>query len=136
MFQLIVGNTVSKHKWGYKLQNFPEALPPAPKPISYLPVYSMKQIALASSQGLVLLGFFPYALSFSQSLINADIYFFISMTRFWSSNVLWFEATKYQNLIQKMRMMGPYVAKMLFLQSRKVKVSGYIGVWYVQKCLN
>ena len=27
------------------MQNFPETAPPAPKPISYLPVYSMKRIA-------------------------------------------------------------------------------------------
>ena len=38
-----------------------------------------------------------------------------------------FEKHKYQNLIQKMSM-GPYVAKMFFLQSRQMKVSGYIGV--------
>ena len=44
------------------MRNFSEALPPASKPISYLPVYSMKQIALARSQGLALLGFFPHAL--------------------------------------------------------------------------
>ena len=33
--------------------------------------YSMKDIALASSQGLALLGFFPHAILYSQSLINA-----------------------------------------------------------------
>ena len=26
--------------------------------------------------------------------------------------------------------MGPYLAKMFFLQSRQIKVSGYTGVWY------
>ena len=37
LYQLRVGNTVSKHKRGYNLQNFPVAVPPpAPKPISYL----------------------------------------------------------------------------------------------------
>ena len=37
LYKLKVGNTVSKHKLGYKLKNFPEAAPPpAPKPISYL----------------------------------------------------------------------------------------------------
>ena len=35
----------------------------------------MKQIALASSQALALLRFFPYAILFSKSLINADIFF-------------------------------------------------------------
>ena len=40
-----------------------------------LAIYSIKRIALASSQGLALLGFFPHAISFSQSLINnADIF--------------------------------------------------------------
>ena len=59
LYQLGVGNTVSKHRWRYKLQNFPEAALPVPKPISNLPVYSMKRIALASSQGFALLRFFP-----------------------------------------------------------------------------
>ena len=26
--------------------------------------------------------------------------------------------------------MGPYEAKMFFLQSKQMKVSGYTGVWY------
>ena len=26
--------------------------------------------------------------------------------------------------------MGPYVAKMFFLQSKQMKISGYTGVWY------
>ena len=128
MYQLRVGNTVSKHRLAYKLQNFLEAVPPAPKSINYLPVYSMKRIAFGSNQGLALLGFFPYALSFSQSLTNADI--FLSL---WQGSdpqkFSDFEQHKYQNLIQKMSM-GPYVAKMFFLQSRQMKVSGYIGVWY------
>ena len=93
LYQLRVGNTVSKHRWANKLQNFPEAAPPAPKPMSYLLVYSIKWVALGSSQGLVLLGFFPYALSFSQSLINADNFLVLSMKRLWSSNILWFWAT-------------------------------------------
>ena len=40
----------------------------------------MKRLALASSQRLALLGFFPYAISFSQSLINdpdSQIFYFI-----------------------------------------------------------
>ena len=52
-----------------------------PNPYSYLPVYIIKRIALASSQGLALLGFLPYTLSFSQSLINADIFLAISMKK-------------------------------------------------------
>ena len=39
-----------------------------------LTIYSIKRIELASSQGLPLLGFFPYVILFSQSLINADIF--------------------------------------------------------------
>ena len=35
----------------------------------------------------------------------------------------------YRKLIQK-RSMGPYVAKMFFLQSRQMKIPGYTGVWY------
>ena len=41
---------------------------------NYFHTASMKRIALASSQDLALLGFFPYAILFSQSLINADIF--------------------------------------------------------------
>ena len=44
-------------------------LPPNP-----LAINSIKRIALSSSQVLALLEFFPYALSFSQSVINADIF--------------------------------------------------------------
>ena len=66
LYQLRGGNIVSKHRWGYKLQNFLEAAPPVPKPISHLPVCSVKRIALVSSRGFALLGFLPYALSFSQ----------------------------------------------------------------------
>ena len=134
MHQLGVGNTVSKHRLAYKLQNFLEAVPPAPKSINYLPVYSMKRIAFASSQGLALLGFFPYALLFSQSLTNADI-FFISMTRLWSSKVLWFWATQIPKSDPKNEY-GSYVAKMFFLQSRQMKVFGYTGVVSDTKCLN
>ena len=39
-----------------------------------------------------------------------------------------FEQYKHQNLIQKMSM-GLYVTKILFLQSRQIKVSGYTDVW-------
>ena len=55
------------------MQNFPVGLRRlAPKS---LVIYSMKRIALASSQGLALLGFFLYVLSFSQSLVNADDFY-------------------------------------------------------------
>ena len=36
-------------------------------------IYCIKRIPLASSQGLAFLGIFPYAILFSQSLINKDI---------------------------------------------------------------
>ena len=35
----------------------------------------------------------------------------------------------YRSLIQE-KSTGPYVAKMFFVQSRQVKVSGYTGVWH------
>ena len=110
-------------------QNFPETSPPALKPISYLPVLQYETNCTCQQQGLALFGFFPYALSFSQSLTNADN-IFISMTRLWSSNDLWFWTTPiYENLIHKMSM-GPYVTKMFFLRSKQMKLSGYTGVWY------
>ena len=54
-----------------KLQNFTVAVSQAPRPISY---FCKNQIAFTSSQDLSLLGFFPYAILFSESLINADIF--------------------------------------------------------------
>ena len=45
-------------------------LPPDP-----LAIYSMKRITLVSSQDLILLGFFRYAILFFQSLINVDIFY-------------------------------------------------------------
>ena len=87
---LRAGNTVPKHKWGYKLQNFPVAV-------------SLDPLA----------GFFPSAILFSQSLINAGIFYLyddkavvilkcflfilsITNTEIWSNE----------------RIMGPYVAHM------------------------
>ena len=49
------------------------------------------------------------------------------MIRHWSQTLFDFEQLKYQNLIQKL---GPYVAKMFFLQSKQMKASGYTVVWY------
>ena len=54
----------------------------------------MKRIALASSQGLVLLRFFPYAILFSQSLINAGIFFTSDLRSCWSSDVPCFWETR------------------------------------------
>ena len=57
------------------MQNVPVVVVPlVSQTISYLFTYCMKRIALASSQGLALLGFFPNAILFSQSLINTDIF--------------------------------------------------------------
>ena len=70
LYQLRVANTVFIHRWRYKLQNFSKTLLLAPKPISYLSVYSMKRITVASSQDLALLGFFPYALIIFPTIID------------------------------------------------------------------
>ena len=87
----------------------------------------MKRIAFAISQDLSLPGFFSYAVLVSKSLINKDIFFYLyDMIKPWSFD---FEQHKYENLIQK-RSMGPYVAKMFFIQSKQMKLSGYAGVWY------
>ena len=61
--------------WGYKLQNFPEAAPPAPKPISYWPIYS-KRIAVASSQVSLCLdsSHMHYRFLNHWSMLNADIF--------------------------------------------------------------
>ena len=80
------------------MQKFFWASLPAPTSIRYLPVYSMKWITHSSSQGLYLLGFFPYPLIIFPIIITDHwsmlITFFISMLRLWSSNVLWFWATQ------------------------------------------
>ena len=68
---LRAGNTVSKHKWGYKLQTFPVTVPLDPL-ASYLHT-AWNEAHLPAAKGLAWLGFFPYAVLFSQSLINADI---------------------------------------------------------------
>ena len=100
------------------MQSFPVTVPPAPRP---LPIYSIKRIALAINQGLALLEFFSHPILFSQSLINADIFYLYDKP--WSPNVIWFWATQiYRNLIEETSM-GPYVAKMFFLHSSHKKVS-------------
>ena len=66
-----VGNTVSKHRWRYNCKIFLRLHRLASNPLA---IYSMKRIALASSQALALLGFFPCALSFFQSLIKAKFF--------------------------------------------------------------
>ena len=125
---LRAGNTVSKHKWSINCKIFLWLcrLPPDP-----LAIYSMKRIALTSSQGLTLLGFLPYAIFFSQSLINAVIFFFFYL--YDKALILKCSLILSKTNIPKSdpkKSMGPYVAKMFFLQSRQMKVSDYTGVWY------
>ena len=93
---LRAGNTVSKHNWGYKWKKFPVAALLSPRPTSY---YSMEQITLVT-QCLALLGFFQYAIIFSQSLINANI--FLPLWQVPDSQKFFdFEQHKYLYLIQK-----------------------------------
>ena len=75
------GHRIPSDKWGYKLQNFPVAALPAPDPIA---IYSMKRIALMNLHICNII--FP--------IIDQCRYFFTSVIRFSSSNVLWFWATK------------------------------------------
>ena len=75
-----------------------------------------------------LLRFFPYAILFSQSLINADI-FLPLWWGFHPPTFCDFEQQKYQNLVQN-KFACPYIAEMFFLLSRQMKVSAYTGVWY------
>ena len=90
-----------------------------------LAIYNMKRITLGSSHGLTLLGIFPYAYHFSN-------YWSVQILLYLNNNVLIFKhlilsnRNIYQNLIPK-NSMGPYVAKMFFLQSRKMKVSGLVS---------
>ena len=60
-----------------------------------------KRIAFASSQGPALLGFFPYVIIFSQSLINADIILPL--------------CSEPDPQSAPKESMGPYLAKLFFL---------------------
>ena len=81
---------------------------------SYL-FYSIKRILLVSSQGLALLEFFPHAILFFQSLINADIFWLDGP---YSQNFLVFFILSNRNtkVWSKEISMSPYVAKMFFVQ--------------------
>ena len=116
-------------KWGYKLQNVPVvAVPLDSQTISYLFTYCMKRIVLASSQGLALLGFFPNAISFSQSLINTDIFLLYDDKSHDPQIFSLFLRITNTEIWSKERSMGPYVAKMFFPQVDEG--SSYTGVWY------
>ena len=78
-----------------------------------------------------LLGFFPYALLLSQSLINADNFlslwykapiFKIKCSLTWSTEIPKYDSKKEY---------GSLCSWKFFFQSREMKVSGYTGVWYV-----
>ena len=94
LYQLRVGNTVSKHKWGYKLQNFTAAAPPpAPKPITYLH-YEKNRTCQQPSPRFARILPIAYALYNIFTIFDQCRYFFTSMIRPWSSNYLWFWATQ------------------------------------------
>ena len=92
----------------------------------------MKRIALDSNQGLALLEFFPYAILFFQALISADI-FYLHDDKVLTLKCSLFLSSTNNKIWSKERSMGPYEAKMLFLQ-----VDG--GFWLycclMQKYLN
>ena len=113
-------NTVSKHKWGYKLQNFPMAAPPpAPKPISYLHYETICTCQL--SQVLTLLEYFPMHYHFPNHW-SIQIPFYFHDKALILKCVLILSNTNTR--IWSKKSMGPYVAKMFFLQSKLMKVSG------------
>ena len=148
LYQLKVGNTVSKRRWGYILQHFCEVSPPAPKPISYLPVYSMKRIALASSQGLALFGFFPYTLiifpiiidHWSMMIYNKALILKYSLilsntnTKIWSKK--WVDFYPLSVIMKSYLSTIPYVTKMFFLQSSQMDEGFWLYWCLIQKCLN
>ena len=97
------GNTLPKHKWGYftlckmlLLSGCRCSL----RPIISLAIYIQHETNCTCQQeDLVLLEFFPCAILFSQSLINADIVSYTSMVLILKL-LFAFEQNKYQNLIQ------------------------------------
>ena len=123
--QLRVGNNFSKHKWGYKLQNFHVAAPPAPNAISYFTIWNESHLP-AVKASLCLDSFHTQYYFPNHWSIKIFFFYLYDMIRLWSFD---FEQHKYENLIQK-RSMGPYVAKMFFIQSKQMKLSGYAGAWY------
>ena len=124
---LRVGKTVSKHNWGYQLQTFPVAVPPpTPKPISYL----QNEMNRTCQQPRPRFAWILLICIIIFTITDQCRYFFTSMIIPDSQTFFDFKQHKYQNLIQKRSTYGPYVAKMFFLQSRQMKVSGCTGVWY------
>ena len=106
---LRAGNTVSKYKWVLLLSG----CGCAPRPITSLAICIQYE-----TNHICQLGFFPYAILFSQWLISTDVNIPSMMIRSWSSHVPCFWATQIlkSDLKCKERSMGGYVAKMFFLQ--------------------
>ena len=101
LYQLRVRNTVSKHKWRYKLQNVPVAAPPpARKPISYLQ-YEKNCTCQQSSPCFAWILPIAYALYIIFPIIDQWRYFFTFMKGPDPQMFFDFEQNKYQNLIQK-----------------------------------
>ena len=109
-------NTVYKHKWGYKLQNFLVAVLPSPRSISYLQYetnHTCQQPRPCCSWILSICN-----IIFPIILINADRYFLtLWYVMSWSSDVIWFWASQRPKFDPK-KSVGPYVAKMFSLQSQ------------------
>ena len=108
---LRAGNTFSKQKWGYELQNFLVAVALDPL-ASYLHT-AWNESHFASSQGLALLGFFPYTISFPNQWSIEMFYLYDDKVLILKCS-LFFRATNTE-IWSKERSMGPYVAKTFFL---------------------
>ena len=127
LYQLWVRNTVSKLRWGYKLKNFPQAVPPVPKPIIAIYLFTVWNVShLPGAWRLHFAWFFPYALSFSQSWINADIFYLYDKALTLKRSLI---LSNTNNKIWSKKL-GPYVAKIFFVQSAHMKVSSYTVVWH------
>ena len=128
LYQLRVANTVSRDRWGYKLQNFAKAAPPANKPISYIQYETNRtcqQLRLCFAWILPILRIIIFP------IIDQCKYFFIY---FYDKALILKRYLILSNantkIWSKKMSIGPYVAKTFFLQSRQTKISGYTGVWY------
>ena len=114
------GNTVSKHKWGYftlcKMLLL-SCCGCSPRSITSLAIYIQHETnCTCQEQDLALPGFFPSAILFSQSLINADIVTYTSMVLILKYYLFLSKAkTKTWSKVQR-KEYGSFVAKMFFLQ--------------------
>ena len=114
------GNTLPKHKWGYftlcKMLLL-SGCRCSPRPIISLAIYIQHETNCTCQQeDLALLEFFPCAILFSQSLINADIVSYTSMVLILKCYLLLSKTnTKTWSKVQR-KEYGSFVAKILFLQ--------------------